>query len=70
MVRYKKVNQWKIYNLKTRRIYIFAFVRFYKNFSYYDISYEVRNKDNNSMKLVDIWNKADDKESDKVMIGK
>ncbi len=38
MVRYNRVNQWRIYNLRVGRIYVSPSVRFDESFSYYDSS--------------------------------
>ena len=54
MVGYRRVNQWKIYNLKTRKIYISASVCFNKSFSYYDTGHIVIDKDEDSVELDDI----------------
>ena len=50
MVGYGKVNQWRIYNLRTRKVHISASVRFDKRFSYYDTSYGVTDDDTNEDK--------------------
>ena len=70
MVGYGGVNQWKIYNPKTRRIHISASVWFDESFSYYDTGHEVIDKEDDGAELGDVWNEADDKEFGKVMAGK
>lgn len=54
IVWYEGVNQWKIYILRSGRIYVLSFVWFDDNFSYYDIDHKVTDKDNKNMKLDDI----------------
>lgn len=50
---YKGVKQQKIYNLKTRKIYILNTIWFNKSLNYDNNGYKVTNKDNNSTKLSD-----------------
>lgn len=54
MIRYSRVNQWRIYNLKIRKIFVLASIRIDKDFGYYDTSYEFTNVDDNSDKLSNI----------------
>ena len=54
MVGYGGVNQWKIYNPKTRRIHISASVWFDESFSYYDTGHEVIDEDDDSAELGDV----------------
>lgn len=70
MVGYGGVNQWRIYNPRTRRIHVSSSVRFDEGFSYYDTSHEVADEDENGDEFGDIWNEADDKEFSKVMTGR
>ena len=70
MVGYGGVNQWRVYNPKTRRIHVSASVRFDEGFSYYDTSHEVEDEDDDGAELGDVWNEADDEEFGKVMDGK
>lgn len=70
MVGYGGVNQWRVYNSKTRRIHVSASFRFNKGFNYYDTSHEVEDKDDNGAELGDVWNEADDEKFGKVMDGK
>lgn len=67
IVRYGKVNQWRIYNAKTTKIYVLFSIQFNKSFNYYDTSHKIANKDKNNDKLDNIWNKANDKKFGKVM---
>lgn len=67
MIGYGGVNQQRVYNLKTRRIYFSAFVWFNEGLCYYDISHEIEDKDDDGAKLGDIWNEVDDEEFSKVM---
>ena len=66
-VAYGGVNQWRIYNPRTRRIHVSSSVQFDESFSYYDTSHEVADEDENGDNFGDIWNEADDKEFSKVM---
>ncbi len=70
MVGYGGVNQWRVYNPKTRRIHVSASVCSNKGFSYYDTSHEATDEDDESAELGDVWNEADDNEFGKVMAGK
>lgn len=70
MVGYGEVKQWKIYNYKTKSINISAFICFDKSFIYNNISYEITNKDNNGVKLNNLWNKVNDEKFSKVMAEK
>ena len=54
MVGYDWVNQWRIFNLRTKRIHISASVRFDESFSYYDTSHEVADEDDNCDELGDV----------------
>lgn len=67
MIGYRRIIQQRIYNLKTRKIYVLAFIQFDEGFSYYNISYKAENKDDNGANLGDLWNEADEKEFDKVI---
>lgn len=70
-VGYGGVNQWRIYNLRTRKIHVLASVWCDEGFSYYDTSYEVADDDDNEdMEMGDVWNEADNDEFSKVMAGK
>ncbi len=70
MVGYDGVNQWRIYDLRTRKIHVSVFVRFDEGFSYYDTSHEVADEDDNNDELGNVWNEVDDEEFGKVMTGK
>lgn len=70
MVGYGGVNQWRIYNPRTRRIHVSASVRFDESFSYYDTGHEITDEDDDGAELGDVWNEADDKEFGKVIVGK
>lgn len=70
MVEYRGVNQWRVYNLKTRKIHILSFVHFDKGFSYYDINCEATDKDDESRELGNIQNEVDDNEFSKAMARK
>ena len=70
MVGYMEVNQWKIYNPKTRKIHILASILFDENFSYYNTGHEVKDEDDNSAELGNVWNEVDDEEFGKVMARK
>lgn len=51
MVRYRRVNQWRVYIPKVRKIQFLVFVQFDETFSYYDTNYKVIDKDDNGTKL-------------------
>ena len=69
MVGYGGVNQWRIYNPRTRRIYVSASVWFDESFSYYDTGHEIIDENDDGAELGHVCNEADDKEFDKVMAG-
>lgn len=54
MIVYNGVNQQLIYNLKTRIIYILAFIWFDEGFRFYDNVYGIANKNDNDTKLGDV----------------
>lgn len=54
MARYKGVNLQRVYNLKTKRIYILSFIRFNKSFKYYNTSHEVIDEVDENAKLGDL----------------
>lgn len=70
MFGYKKINQQKVYNLKTKIIYILPFIQFDKGCNYYDIGHKKINENNKSAKLSNLQNEADYIEFNKVMAGK
>lgn len=70
MVGYEGVNQQKIYNPRTKKINISAFVWFDISFNYYNIIHEVIDKDKNDTVLGDIQNEVDDKEFGKIIARK
>ena len=45
------MNQWGIYNPRTRRIHVSASVWFNESFSYYDTGHEITDKDDNDAEL-------------------
>ena len=70
MVRYERLNQQRVYNLKTRKIHILSFVWFDKGFSYYDISHETTDENDKNAELGNLWNEASDNEFGKVITRK
>lgn len=70
MIKYSRVNQQKIFNLITKKIYVLSSIRFDENFSYYDTCHKVVDKNANNDKINDIQNKANDKKFSKVIIRK
>lgn len=70
MVRYGEINKWRVYNAKTRRIYVLASVRFDEGFKHYGTSHKIEDEDDNGAKLGNIQNETDDEKFGKVMDGK
>ena len=54
MVRYGEINKWRVYNAKTRRIYVLASVRFDEGFKHYGTSHKIEDEDDNGAKLGNI----------------
>lgn len=70
MIGYNRVNQLRIYNPRIRKIHVLSPVCFDKGFYYFNTSHEVADEDDNSEKLDDIQNKANDKEFSKIVTEK
>lgn len=54
MVRCKGINKEKVYNPRTKKIYVLGSAQFNESFSYYDTSPKIIVKDNNSMEFSNI----------------
>lgn len=54
MVWYGGVNQWRVYNPKTKRIYILSSIWLDEGFSYYDTSHETTDDNDKNADLGDV----------------
>lgn len=54
MIRYREINQWRVYNPRIRKIHVLASVSFDESFSYYNTGYEIIYENDNCAKLENI----------------